>query len=331
MSEQIKVEKKQNGFLLGLKEFLGSGLGSITAALVIFIIFMCIATPKFYSQNNIITVLRQAAAIGIMSCAITPVVLCGKVDLSVGSILSLCALMSVKMVEPLGLAAALILPLLTAIGCGLINGAMVGIFDFHPFVATLATQSLFQAAAFFYSNGAFLETKDVAWFSRIGKGSVGIIPIPIIIFVVVFIIMYILLNKTVFGRRVYMVGANPVCSKYTGISSPVTIIITYVISAVATYISALILATRQLAAQPEMGVGYEFDCLAAIVVGGTALSGGKGNVVGTLFGVLFVTIVKNAFVLLEISLYYQKIFLGLMLLAAVIVQSLNERRSSHAK
>lgn len=331
MQAETKNTVKNNSFLKAIKNFTMSGIGSVVIALVLLLIVMGIGSDKFFTQSNITAILRQASAMGIMACAITPIIICGNVDLSVSSILSFCALMSVKLADQGSLAKALIFPLLVAVACGIVNGVMVGFFRFHPFIATLASQSVFQAIALFYSDGAFLETSDIGFYSKIGKGAVGPIPMPVVLLIVVFIIISVLMKKTVFGRRVYMVGGNVECAKYSGISYFKTVLVTYIISAVATCISAYILATRQLAAQPEMGVGYEFDSIAAVVVGGTALSGGKGSVLGSLLGVLFITIVKNAFVLLEISLYYQQIVLGVLLLAAVVIQAVNEGRAANAK
>lgn len=302
-----------------------SNLNGIVYALLLLIIIVSIGSDKFLTTSNLMNILRQAAILGIMACAGVCVIIGANLDLSVGSILSLCALVSCTLTGT-GTVAAMVVPLAIGAVCGIFNGFLVGILRFNPFIATLGTMSVIQSIAFFYCDGQFLTAPTNEVFKQIGQGSLGMVPIPVLILVVIFVCFYYLLNKTTFGRAVYIVGGNPECAKYSGISYGKTTILSYMLAGIGAAITAIILVAKQMAAQPEMGSGYEFSIITAIVVGGVSLSGGKGKIWGALLGVLFIGILKNAFILLSISLYYQYSVMGIILVLAVGMDAFSERR-----
>jgi ribose transport system permease protein len=296
-------------------------INGIVIALLLLILVVSIGSDKFLTTSNIMNVLRQTSTLGIMAFGAAFVMIGGNIDLSIGSILSLCALMACKLTAQ-GSAAAILIPLVVGFICGAFNGLLVGQFKFNPFIATLGTMAVFQALAFYYSDGAFLNATDNFFFSQIGKGFFYKVPIPVIILLFFFLIFSYILGKTVFGRQVFAVGGNPECARFSGINNTKITILAYGLSGLCAAISAIIFVSRQMAAQPQMGTGYEFDVIVAIVVGGIALSGGKGTIWGAILGVLFIGILKNAFILLGIPLNYQYVVMGVILIFAVGIDSL---------
>jgi len=304
-------------------------INGIIIALLVLIVIVSIGSNKFLSTSNIMNILRQASTLGIMACGATFVMVGGNIDLSIGSILSLCALMSCKLTAQ-NSTMAILIPLAVGFACGAFNGLLVGKFRFNPFIATLGTLAVFQALAFFYSDGKFLNATQNNFYKQIGQGFFYKVPIPVIILIAVFLIFLYLLGRTVFGRQVFAVGGNPECARFSGISYAKTTILTYALSGLCASISAIIFVSRQMAAQPQMGAGYEFDVITAIVLGGVALSGGKGTIWGAILGVLFIGILKNAFILLGIPLYYQYIVMGVILILAVGIDVISEGKTKNA-
>jgi ribose transport system permease protein len=313
----------------GIGRKVGS-INGIVIALILLIILVSIGSAKFTTWSNITNILRQAVPLGIMACMGVFVIIGGNIDLSVGSILSFTGLISCNLVGS-GMTLAILVPIIMGAACGAFNGFLVGVLRFNPFISTLGTMSIFQAAAYFYSNNKFLTAKPNEVFRVMGQGYFLGIPIPVYILAAIFLIFFYILKKTTFGRAAYIVGGNPECAKYSGISYSKTTVVTYALSGMAAAVTAIILVARQMAAQPEMGQGYEFDVITAIVVGGVGLSGGKGTIWGALLGVLFIVILKNAFILLDIPLYYQYSVLGLILMLAVGLDVLSERRTSFGR
>lgn len=298
-----------------------AGINGIIIALFFLILVVSIGSNKFLTTTNIMNVLRQTSTLGIMAFGASFVMIGGNIDLSIGSILSLCALMACKLTAQ-GSLVAILVPLAVGFICGAFNGLLVGKFKFNPFITTLGTMAIFQALAFYYSDGAFLNATNNFFFSQIGKGFFYKIPIPVIILLFFFLVFSYILGKTVFGRQVFAVGGNPECARFSGINNTKITILAFGLSGLCAAISAIIFVSRQMAAQPQMGAGYEFDVIVAIVVGGVALSGGKGTIWGAILGVLFIGILKNAFILLGIPLNYQYVVMGAILIFAVGIDSL---------
>jgi ribose transport system permease protein len=319
----LKTQAVKKGFSAFREKALN--INGIVFALALLIITVSIGSPKFTTWSNITNVLRQAVPLGIMACTGVFVIIGGNIDLSVGSIISLSALVSCNLVGT-STVLAIAVPIVIGVICGVFNGILVGVLRFNPFISTLGTLSIFQALAFFYSGNKFLSAKPNEIIRQMGQGYFIGIPIPVFILAGVFLIFLYVLKKTTYGRAVFVVGGNPECARYSGISYAKTTIVSYALSGAAASLTAVILVARQMAAQPQMGVGYEFDVITAMVVGGVALSGGKGSTWGALLGVLFIVILKNGFILLGIPLYYQYSVLGAILMLAVGLDVLSERR-----
>lgn len=300
-------------------------LNGIIVALILLIVIVSLGSSKFYTLTNIMNVLRQASVLGVMACLGIFVIISGHIDLSAGSILSLCALISCNLTKA-NTSLAILVPLLVGAACGIFNGLLTGVLKFNPFIATLGTLSIFQAIAFFYCDGRFLNAASNESFRKIGQGFLAIIPIPVLILLGVFLIILFVLNKTTFGRSVYIVGGNPICAKFSGLSYKKATMLSYMLAGFGAAIGSILLVSRSMAAQPQMGLGYEFDVITALVVGGVSLSGGKGVVWYALLGVLFIGILKNSFILLGIPLYYQYSVMGIILILAVGLDVSSERR-----
>ena len=253
----------------------------------------------------------------------------GNIDLSVGSTLSLCGLISCSLTG-MGTPIAIVVPLIVGLLCGALNGFMVGRLRFNPFITTLGTMAVFQALAYYTTDGKFINAAANNSFMQIGQGFLLVVPIPVLILLGVFALLSYVLTQTVFGRQIFAVGGNAECARFSGISYSKTTIFAYALSGLAAAASGIILVSRQMAGQPEMGSGYEFDVITALVLGGVALSGGKGTIWGAILGVLFIGILKNAFILLGIALYYQYIVMGAILVFAVGMDVFSERRMGSA-
>jgi len=316
----------QAGQWYGRQSFKG-----ILPALVLLILITAVGSQgQFFRWNNITNLLRQAAPVGIMASAGVFVIVGGNIDLSVGSTLSLTALISCNLVGT-STALALIVPIIVGVLCGGFNGLLVGVLRFNPFISTLGTMTLFQAFAYFYSDNKFLSAAENETYRLMGQGSWGTIPIPFFILLLVCALFMVLLSKTSFGRNVYIQGGNAECAKYSGISYAWTTTLTYALAGAAAALGGAILVSRGMAAQPEMGLGREFELITGMVVGGVALSGGRGSVLSGVLGVLFVVVLNNAFIMLEIPLYYQYSVMGLIILLAVGLDVLSERRNTRGK
>lgn len=306
-----------------------AGGGNSVAIIVILVLFSIVTTivnPNFMQFSNWMNIIRSVSVTGVMACALTFVMLTGNIDLSCGSILALSGCISCSLIDTSPIL-AIIVPIVVGALCGLVNGILVGKIRVNSFVVTLGMQYVIHALAFFYTNSEYLTSSSNGWFKQIGQGSLfGLIPYPAIIFIAVVLICTFVLHRTVFGAQLYMVGSNRECAKFSGINPTRMVIKAYVIGGAGIGLSSILLVSRTMAAQPAMGELYPFDILTAVIVGGLSLSGGKGNVWGTLLGVLFVGILSNGFTLMSFNSHISSICLGVALAVAVIVGKINEGR-----
>ncbi|MFV0352749.1 MAG: ABC transporter permease [Oscillospiraceae bacterium] len=294
-------------------------LGSVIA-LVLLIVIISIVQPEFRTVNNILSVLRQASVNGLIAFGMTGVILTGGIDLSVGSVLGLTAMLCAGFIKA-GMPEILAIPLVLVIGTafGFINGVLVTKGRLQPFIATLVTMSVYSGFTLIYGNGkpiSGLGTQPIL--STIGKGFFLGIPVPVWILAVMFAIFFFVLNQTTFGRRVYATGSNPIAARLAGVNIHKTKIIIYSISGLMATLAGLILLSRLNSAQPTLGEGYETDAIAATVLGGTSMSGGRGKIYGTVVGILIIAILSNGLNIMGVSSYYQDVVKGLVILVAVL-------------
>lgn len=251
----------------------------------------------FLSNENTLIVLRQVSINGILAIGMTFVIITAGVDLSVGSVLALSGIVAARFAtNNSGLAigdtaTAVMAPLIVALGigivCGLMNGTVLARYRLQPFIVTMGMLSAARGLTMLTTNGNPVSqlNSDFRW---LGNGYVGGVPVPVIIFIVLFALAWLVLNKTLFGRYIYAVGGNPKSARTSGINVTRIKILVYTLCGALAGIAGLILTARTGSAQTNAGAGYELDAIAAVVIGGTSMAGGVGTLVGTFFGVLII-------------------------------------------
>lgn len=296
-------------------------------AFVILIVALAVASPAFLTYTNIVNILRQISVVGIMAIGMTFVIATGGIDLSVGAVLALTGVISTSLVVD-GSQTPLALAILAGLGVGLLCGMFSGVFiaklGVPEFIATLATMTIARGLCYVYTDGrpitGFRDDYKV-----IGGGSVGVMPIPVLIFIVIIIIGIILLNFSKFGRQVLAVGGNEKAAIVSGINAARIKFICYALSGLASAIAGIVLSSRTQTGQPAAGEGNELDAITAVVIGGASLSGGSGSIIGTVIGMLIIGVMTNGLDLLNVSSYYQEVIKGIIILVAV----LSDRMKTH--
>ncbi|EOD9418461.1 ribose ABC transporter permease [Vibrio campbellii] len=297
-------------------------------ALIFLIVVVSFLNPNFFTVDNILNILRQTSVNAIIAVGMTLVILTAGIDLSVGSVLALCGAFAASMI-------ALEVPVLIAVPTALFAGAALGAISgiiiakgkVQAFIATLVTMTLLRGVTMVYTDGrpistGFTDTADAfAWF---GTGYALGIPVPVWLMVIVFAAALYLLNHTRFGRYVYALGGNESATRLSGINVDRVKIGVYAICGMLAALAGIIVTSRLSSAQPTAGMGYELDAIAAVVLGGTSLMGGKGRIMGTLIGALIIGFLNNALNLLDVSSYYQMIAKAVVILLAVLVDNKNK-------
>lgn len=297
-------------------------------ALLLLIVVVSFLNDNFFTVDNILNILRQTSVNAIIAVGMTLVILTAGIDLSVGSVLALCGAFAATMI---GLEIPVIIAVPTALVAGAALGAISGIIiakgKVQAFIATLVTMTLLRGVTMVYTEGRPISTgfTDVAdGFSWLGTGYALGIPVPIWLMVIVFASVWYLLNHTRFGRYVYALGGNESATRLSGINVDRVKIGVYAICGLLAALAGLIVTSRLSSAQPTAGMGYELDAIAAVVLGGTSLAGGKGRIMGTLVGALIIGFLNNALNLLDVSSYYQMIAKAVVILLAVLVDNKNK-------
>ena len=295
-------------------------LGTI-AALIILIVFVSVLNPAFLQVNNLLNLMRQLIINGFIALGMTFVILTGGIDLSVGSTLAFTSAIFAGLLQN-GMATGLAILITLALGLalGLINGILITKGKLAPFIVTLATMTIFRGLTLVYMDGRPISgPKDNFAFQFLGKGQVFGIPFQVILFLIVYIVLSTLLNKTSHGRKIFAVGGNEKASFISGIKIDKVKVLVYVLSALMAVVSGLVLTSRLNSAQPTAGSAYEMDAIAAVVLGGTSMTGGSGSLTGTLIGILILGVLNNGLNLLGVSSFYQQIVKGVVILIAVLI------------
>ncbi len=297
-------------------------------ALIFLIVVVSFLNPNFFTVDNILNILRQTSVNAIIAVGMTLVILTAGIDLSVGSVLALCGAFAATLI-------AMEVPVLIAVPTALLAGAILGAISgviiakgkVQAFIATLVTMTLLRGVTMVYTDGRPISTgfTDVAdSFAWFGTGYAMGIPVPIWLMVIVFAAVWYLLNHTRFGRYVYALGGNESATRLSGINVDRVKIGVYAICGFLSALAGIIITSRLSSAQPTAGMGYELDAIAAVVLGGTSLAGGKGRIMGTLIGALIIGFLNNALNLLDVSSYYQMIAKAVVILLAVLVDNKNK-------
>lgn len=295
-------------------------LGTI-AALIILIVFVSVLNPAFLQVNNLLNLMRQLIINGFIALGMTFVILTGGIDLSVGSTLAFTSAIFAGLLQNgMNTGLAIVITLALGLALGLLNGLLITKGKLAPFIVTLATMTIFRGLTLVYMDGRPISgPKENFAFQFLGKGQVFGIPFQVILFLIVYIVLSTLLNKTSHGRKIFAVGGNEKASFISGIKIDKVKILVYVISALMAVVSGLVLTSRLNSAQPTAGSAYEMDAIAAVVLGGTSMTGGSGSLTGTLIGILILGVLNNGLNLLGVSSFYQQIVKGVVILIAVLI------------
>ena len=313
-------------------------IGALLSEYAAFLALVLLATvlgaisPEFRQISNLLNLLRQAAFNGLIAIGMTCVILSDGIDLSVGSVFALAAIICAKLLTagvaaPLAILAALVIGTLL----GLVSGILVAKCRLQAFIATLITMTAYRGLAMIITDGkpisrlaASIESDGGAFlFKALGKGNLLIaetvkIPLPAIILVAFFALFFFVLNKTTYGRRVYATGSNAVCAKLVGVDTVKIKMSVYAISGFLAALAGLMMISRVDSAQPTLGDGYELDAIAAVALGGTSMSGGRGKITGTIAGVLIIAVLNNGLNILGVTSYYQDVIKAIVILVAVL-------------
>lgn len=332
--QTVGVTAPGRGGLLGvLRTSAGRNLGLVVALVLLCAVGTITAGDRFADIDNVLTILRLASVIGVVSIGMTFVVTGGGIDLSVGAILALssiwCTTIATQtMANDTHWIVMVVAALGVGAGCGLVNGLLIAYGGIVPFIATLAMLASARGLAEIISNRR-TQIVDVPGFTDFFGADVLGVPLLVIIFVLVAAAGWVLLNRTTFGRRTVAVGGNPEAARLAGINVKRHTVMLYVLVGFCCGIAALMLVSRTTTGSSTHGTLYELDAIAAVVIGGTLLAGGRGTIVGTVFGVLIFTTLTNVFTLNNRSISEQSLLKGAIIVAAVLLQQrLASRKNS---
>jgi len=305
------------------------GKQGILIAFVLFMVVFTIADTKFISMENVLSVVRSSAILGVMAIGVTFVVISGNLDLSVGSMMSFSTIVVLDLHDKIGPFMAIPLMFLMTLALGALIGFLVGYLKLNSLIVTLGMLSAIHGLTLTYSGGKNMDIADKSstWFSVFGQGDIIGIPVPIILFALLASLLGILLAKTPFGRKVYAVGGNATAATFSGIPRARTVFFCYLISAFCVATAGLIQASRSLGSQNTVGQGLELEVLAAVILGGASLLGGSGTVFKTLIGVLMLGFIQNGLLLMGLPFYVQFVITwGIIILAVWLDISIKRGR-----
>ncbi len=286
--------------------------------LVLICAVLSLLSDRFLTGSNLINVARQVSINAIVAAGMTFVILTAGIDLSVGSTIALAGCAALLTAGPAGDLAGMLVGLLVGAAMGGLNGALIAWGRVPPFIATLATMTVIRGAALVLTNGEPIVKSEGAYL-WVGQGFVGLIPVPILLMAAVLLASHWFLARSRWGTCVYAVGGNPEAARLAGINVSGILVLVYVLAGALAGIAGLVLAARLSSAQPNTGVGFELDAIAAVVLGGTSLMGGEGGIWGTTVGAFLIGVLNNGFNLLNVSPFYQLIAKGIVIVLAVLV------------
>lgn len=304
-----------------------SGATGPLIGLILLCLFLTVATDKFLSVRNFLNILDQVTVLGIIAVGMTLVILIGGIDLAVGSVLALAMMVLGYLNIELGVPMYLAIPAALAASAlsGWVAGVLITTFNVPAFIATLAMMSVTRGLANMITDGQQL-TGFPPWFNimaitRFG----GVLTTTVAIMIIVFLLAFLYLRYRYGGRSLYAIGGNPEVARLAGINVNRMTVMVYTVCSLLAGLSGLVLAARLDSAQPSLGTSYELDAIAAVVIGGTSLSGGTGGIVGTVIGVLIIGVLRNGLNLLSVSPFMQQVVIGLVILLAVAAETFRRR------
>ena len=321
----VNEQGRQSRNLLG---WLSGATGPLIGLLMLSV-FLSVATDRFLSVRNALNILDQITVLGVMSVGMTFVILIGGIDLSVGSVLALSMMIMGWLGNIAGLTMAVAIPLALLVSAvsGLIVGVLVTRFRVPAFIATLAMMSVARGVANMITDGQqIVGFPD--WFTMLAiDRHFGVLTATVFLMLAIIVLAWLFLKYRSEGRMLYAVGGNPEVARLAGINVGLVTIGVYVLCAVLAGLAGIVLAARLDAVQPSSGFGYELDTIAAVVIGGTSLSGGAGGIGGTLIGVLIIGVLRNGLNLLNVSPFLQQVIIGVVIVLAVGAETLRRKKA----
>ena len=303
---------------------------AVFIALVLLVAAMMLFADGFATSSNLLNLLRQAAFNGLIAFGMTLVILSDGIDLSVGSVFALAAIICAELIMGgVNAALAVLIALVAGTALGLLSGFLVAKCRLQAFIATLITMTAYRGLAYIITDGkpisrlAESAASGDFFFKALGKGNVLLfetikLPIPALILLVAFIAVWFILTKTTFGRRIYATGSNAKCANLVGVNTAKIKMACYGLSGFLAALAGLLMCSRLNSAQPTFGDGYELDAIAATALGGTSMSGGRGKITGTIAGVLIIAVLNNGLNIMDVSSYYQQVIKAVVILVAVL-------------
>jgi inositol transport system permease protein len=292
-------------------------------------LIISLITPQFLTVSNWTIIVTQVSINALLAFGVTFVIITGGIDLSLGSIVAVTGVTSAMLAHPDSY--PVLIPILMGLLAGLLMGAFNGFIitksKIAPFIVTLGTMTIGRGLALILSDGRPVSNLSDS-FNYLGSGTVLGIPVLILIFIFVFAICSIILNKTILGRYIYAIGGNEQAARASGINIDRVKLSVYSISGLLAGLAGILLASRITTGQPNAGAGFELDAIAAVVIGGTSTTGGRGSMAGTLIGVLLIGVINNGLDLLNVTSYYQQVVMGIIIIGAVVLDSLNQKSNS---
>jgi ribose transport system permease protein len=301
--------------------------GTLAGFLLLLIVFSILRPGVFPTWNNLRNVIEQVAILAIVASAVTPVMVTGGFDLSVGTLASLCGVVAADlMVKGFGIVPGIVIALLVGMLGGLVNGALVSYGGLSAFVATLATMTAYGGMALFYTDGATIFAGLPEGFRVMGQESLGPVPVPVIIMVIIVFLVWLVMEQTVFGRRLYAIGGSPEASYLAGLNVRWLRMVSYIFSGLGAAVAGIVLTSRLFSAHPQAGVPFMLNAAAAVFLGATAIREGEPHVLGTLLGVFIIGVLGNGLNILGVNSYIQSILTGTIIVAAVLLSGLSRQR-----
>lgn len=331
---QVKMKKNSITSRIGIKsmQWLKENFGIIIALFVLgaFLSLNPITKDSFLTQKNVFNVLRQISANLFLACGMTMVIILGGIDLSVGSIIALSGCIAAGGVVRynLPLFIAILLGILVGLVVGMFNGLVISKTTIPAFIVTLATMNIAKGFAYVYTGGSPVRVVTKEW-QFLGAGYIGSVPTPVILLVIVLIITGLIMNKTKIGRHIYAVGGNAQAAEFSGIKVAKVKFFVHAFSGVMAGLAGVVLASRMYSGQPTAGEGAEMDAIAAVVVGGTSMSGGSGKIGGTIIGGLIIGVLNNGLNLLNVNSFWQYVVKGIVILLAVFIDYIKNSKSKY--
>lgn len=298
----------------------------VAYVVLLMVIFFALAAPGFFTLRNFLNVTLQASVLLVLAAAATVVILSEGIDLSLGSVLTLSGVTTVMaMQQNLPVPVAVLVGVITGVICGSITGFLIAKGGLPPFIATLGMMGMAAGLAVVLTRAGAIYTDNKAFFA-IGSGSLLLIPLPAIIAVATFAVVWVLLNQTPFGRYVIAIGGNENGSRLSGVNTAMHKFLIYVLAGALAGLGGVIMAARLRAADPTVGNGWEFDAIAATILGGTSFEKGYGGLGGTVLGVLLIAFLRNGLNVIGVGAMYQPALIGLVIIGAIVFDVLLKQR-----